>query len=144
MQIDDVGDRLVARVGNAIAAMTVGEALAQMTHFYVDERVAGVAIDDDGDMLLFQWGCYGPRDRKVWIVDIVRQVIAVGNNDAEPVQVHLRAEIGPPDAVEGVVAGDRWCATPDAVEAFVDELNAEAILQRAVDRYCWTIEVEQV
>ena len=141
MKIDDVEDRARALFTPHLAAMTVREAIALMVRFYEQERVDGVDIADDGDMLLAQWGPYGEDEGRL-IFDIVRQLIAADVQDAEPTQLHLRCTLDA--ALDDVEADDLWCDSPADVPSFLGDLLGQDIIARATGRYEWTIVFEEM
>ena len=140
MQLNDLEARARLIFQPGLAAMTVREALALMVRFYEGERVEGVDIDNDGDMLLVQWGPYAEHNG--YTIDLVRQLIAAGQQDAEPTQLHLRCVITDED-VSDIAADNVWCDTPAVVPSFLGDVLGKDIIARAVGRYAWTIELEQ-
>ena len=108
-----------------------------MQRFYVEVRVARCVVADDGDMLLVQWN---PAYKKpgVFVVDICRQLIT-DEQDAEPVQLHLQCVIENNGAF---TADDRWCETPEAVDAFVTELLALPVAAACAAPQTWRLVVE--
>jgi hypothetical protein len=93
-------------------------AIDAMARFYAGERLDGVDIDNDGDMLLFQWGAY---DSDVFSYDITRQVI-VGNDDEEVEdedmwQLSLTLEYPANEELATLPPGNRWCLNPGQVGA---------------------------
>ena len=138
MQIDEIEDRARLLFAPSLAAMTVREAIALMVRFYEDERVDDADIDNDGDMLLAQWGRYGADGG--FIFDIARQLIGA-EQDAEVWQLHLRCAV-PADDIGDIGADDVWCDVPADVPAFLGDLLSKEIIERAVGRYEWTLELE--
>jgi hypothetical protein len=48
----------IKQSGTPTADLTLAQGVRLMLDFYRDVRAQGVDLDDDGDMLLFQWGTY--------------------------------------------------------------------------------------
>ncbi len=46
------------RLGVPVEAVTPRRALDAMLAFYAEQPAEDVAIDEDGDMLLYEWGVY--------------------------------------------------------------------------------------
>lgn len=118
----DRAARFVEALGKPLEEVTFRELFVSMTRQYATERVdAAVALEDDGDMLLFQWGDY---DGKATI-DITRQLIF---EDGDIFQLSAKIEGAP---LSGVKAGNRWCATPEELAeliAFVEASEAFRLL----------------
>ncbi|WP_067833664.1 hypothetical protein [Nocardia lijiangensis] len=51
--------RYLGNHGRTLDNLDATTAIGSMIMFYAHHRVTDVDIDDDGDMLLFQWGTYG-------------------------------------------------------------------------------------
>lgn len=67
--------------GTKLAEIRPEEGVGAMLEFYRDVRAEGCEVDQDGDMLLYQWGTYG----KTFQLDLTRQFIVEGED--EPYQV---------------------------------------------------------
>ena len=93
-----------------------------MVRFYVDERADGVDIDQDGDMLLFQWGTYDWGEGPSFQYGIVRQLMPTDDDDDDDDiwQLSLTAHFAPADEARTLGDGERWCSSPDDVEEFLD------------------------
>jgi len=79
--------------GQSLDALTPAAGIEAMLAYYAEERVDGCPLDEDGDMLLFQWGTYDWRDGPAFEVSIVRQFIVT--DDEEPRQLNLRFRYAP-------------------------------------------------
>jgi hypothetical protein len=104
-------------VGLSLDALTPAAGVEAMLAYYAEERADGCPLDEDGDMLLFQWGTHDWGDGPAFEVSIVRQLIAAGDEDEEPRQLDLRFRLAPP-AGAATPGGSRWCASPDELAAF--------------------------
>jgi hypothetical protein len=80
--------------------------------WYVDERVEGVDLEGDGDMLLLQWGTHDRGGGPAFEYDVTRQLIEPHGDEVWQLSVtaYFPAELG-----AGLPAGDRWCSTPGEV-----------------------------
>lgn len=111
-------ERHLARRGEVEPALTPSTAVGSMMAFYRDVRADECAIEEDGDMLLFQWGTYdwgqGPR----FELGITRQFIVGGGEDDDITQLHLTFRFEPDEALRSLGAGDRWCRTPEGLAEF--------------------------
>lgn len=123
MKIDRAA-RFIEALGKPLEEATFRELFAAMTGQYARERVEeAVALEDDGDMLLFQWGDY---DGKATI-DITRQLIF---RDGDMFQLSASVESLP---ASGIKAGDRWCATPDELPELIAFVESSESFRRLAD-----------
>jgi hypothetical protein len=116
MRIEDAPAHLAAAIAGA--GETIAARLDAVIAFYRDQRADGCVIEDDGDMLLFQWG---PGHAGGFEVDITRQLMPVGQDD--PLQLHLTARF----AAREDRAGHIWCASPAAIDAFRAEISGKDV-----------------
>lgn len=90
-----------------------------MTTFYFDERVTDVELDNDGDMLLLQWGIRDHGD-PVFLYDITRQVIGDGTEDDDNLwQLSLTLHFPVAPGHHNIEPGHLWCPRPEETEAFL-------------------------
>ncbi len=125
--------------------LTAEKALNQMVEFYTDVRIEGAELDDDGYMLLLQWGAIRPLlvdqpvdlrkspddvdfdDTEYTYLDITRQVLAVGDDgdpdfDESAVQLSISLFY---EAPEGKVKGaNLWISQPDDLTKSLAEFKA--------------------
>lgn len=98
--------------------------------FHQTQRFAGLAEPPDGDMLLFQYGCYDWGEGERFELDITRQFAERRSHDLS--QLHLTF-LAPPDAsLRALGAGEVWscdCADLAAFRAKVQASDATAALQ---------------
>ena len=92
--------RILVERGLALDALAVEDGVAAMLAFYADHRAQHTRLDEDGDMLLLQWG-----DGQL---GITRQMIRSGDPDNPVMQLSLSF------AVDGSLppAGHSWHADP--------------------------------
>ena len=69
------------RMGKPAEQLTPREAIAAMCEFYAHQRAEGAELDQDGDMLLYQWGVYGWNEPEMFQVDITRQFMVTGEDE---------------------------------------------------------------
>lgn len=83
-----------------------GDGIEAMLTFYEEERVDGCDLDDDGDMLRFEWGTYLLGDGESFRVSMTRQLML--SEQDEPYQLRLifkfDSEVG-----SGTRDGGQWC-----------------------------------
>ena len=102
--------------GKELAAVTPADGVAAMLAFYADERAEGCEIDEDGDMLLYQWGVYEVGRGETFQLDITRQFMPA--DEDEPYQLSLTFHFEPSAALRRIGDGNRWCGEPKGVAKF--------------------------
>ena len=107
----------VADAGRPLEALTPAEGVDLMTSFYREERAEGCHIDEDGDMLLYQWGTYDWGGGESFELDITRQLITGGEDD-DIFQLALTFRFQPTDPLRQSGAGNHWCHSPADLEDF--------------------------
>ena len=103
--------------GLSLDVLTPAAGAEAMLAYYAEERADGCVIEDDGDMLLFQWGTNDWGNGPAFEVSIVRQLIVAGDANEEPLQLDLRFRFEPSAEVEAG-EGNRWCESPDQLAVF--------------------------
>src|SRR5262245_54775822 len=73
-----------------LSSLSPAEGIMLMLGFYQDERADGCEIDEDGDMLLYQWGCYDWGQGESFEFNITRQFIAATAEDEDIRQLSLK------------------------------------------------------
>lgn len=86
--------------------------------FYTQHRAVDCDIENDGDMLLYQWGVYQFDGLKLFKFDITRQFIGAGGEDDELYQLSMALKFPVNEAVQSISAGNVWCDSPDRVSDF--------------------------
>jgi hypothetical protein len=93
--------------------------LEAMLRFYEQIRVEDCALEDDGDMLLFQWGLYDWGEGLHFELGVTRQVILPDEEDDDAIwQLQLTYRYSPTDALRSVGNGNRWCGNPAEIPEF--------------------------
>ncbi|HXH37262.1 MAG TPA: hypothetical protein VNN08_01405 [Thermoanaerobaculia bacterium] len=87
---------------------------------YEHERIEATSLEDDEDMLLFQWGCYNWGDGLFFELDLTRQTIHHTVEEAEDPDIRqLRCTfLFEPSAFEHLAPGNRWCHSPEELPDF--------------------------
>jgi hypothetical protein len=96
--------------------LTPAQGIAAMLAFYASQRADGVLIDEDGDMLLFQWGVISAVELEEFYLNITRQFILP--DEDEPYQLSLHFAFPAGASPPGLKAGNRWCRTPQEIDKF--------------------------
>jgi hypothetical protein len=109
----------LAKRRETLERLTAGTGLDAMLAFYNEVRAEGVRFDQDGDMLLFQWGIYSPPNEQLaFVFDITRQLIFDGYEDESIWQLGLSFYFAPTEPLIALGSGDRWCHSLAELQAF--------------------------
>lgn len=113
--------------GHHVDLLGVSEGVRLMLEFF-EERTCSAIAEQDGDMLLFQWGTYDWGSGRHFEIDITRQFIEAALDDDDAIsQLHLTFKFQP-DADLEVLKGDEWCSARSSIAAFrVQVLNHPAL-----------------
>ena len=108
-------ERVIASRGATLETLPIHDGLAAMLELYKTVRVSDCTLDDDGDMLLFQWGTYDWGKGPYFEIDLTRQFAPDGGADDDIWQLSLTFLFWP---TRSLVAGHRWCARPTELDDF--------------------------
>jgi len=100
-----------------------------MFAFYHDVRPADcLSMEEDGDMLLYQWGTYDWGNGKYFNLNLTRQFILDALEDDDAIfQLGLTFLYEPSRILQELEQGNRWCHSPAELrdfEQFVFSSNA--------------------
>jgi len=107
-----------------------------MLDFYNDERADDCRIEDDGDMLLFQWGTHDWGQGRWFDLNITRQFIPAGRDDDEIFQLSVTAKYSPTADLDGLGSGSKWCGSLDDFPQFDEFVSASDALKRLTGKSC--------
>ena len=133
-------EAMIEASGKSLQELSAKEAVKLMTDFYLTIRAEDCSVDEDRDMLLFQWGAYDWGEGKYFEYDITRQFMfeVMCKEDGEEwededvwqLSLTLKFQAaGKPKELEG----DRWCAGPEDVTAFVEFVDAHEATRHVSD-----------
>ncbi len=115
-----------------------------MLDFYRDERTEDCRIEDDGDMLLYQWGTYDWGQGRWFDLNITRQFIPEGGEDDEIFQLSVSAKYFPTPELDALGANNRWCESPSKLPQFNESIAESPALMRLAGRPCYTVEIAYI
>jgi hypothetical protein len=129
MRIDDAEASLrgyLSGVGLGLGRDEVRSSMVTMMDWYAHERVQDAApIDQDGDMLLFEWGVHDRGAGPAFEYGLTRQFIRAADEEDEGiVQLAVTYRYPPTDVAGGLGAGHSWCRSPAELTAFRQEVEA--------------------
>ena len=108
--------------------LRVDDLVGAMRDFYADVRVEDVGTEEDGDMLLFQWGTSDWGSGRTFELDLTRQVITTEAVDDDAIwQLHVTMHFSVTSESDQLGSGNRWCHDPSELEelrSFVDGADA--------------------
>lgn len=115
----------------AIVASTeqsISELFSYFIRLYVSERIAQTNVDEDGDMLLYQWDI----NARYAELDLTRQImldLADPDEAADSMmQLSVRCRFKPVQTLASA-AGNEWCSHPSEVDDFTAMLmNSQPFL----------------
>ena len=119
------------RLGKPVEQLTPREVIAAMCDFYAQQRAEGADLDQDGDMLLYQWGVYTFGQPEAFQVDITRQFMVTGED--EPQQLHWTCYFKPTDALRKISASNQWCSSPGELPQFRKFVEASDAIKAVGD-----------
>ena len=108
--------------GLDLESITPAQGIDSMLAFYRDVRADGCVLEDDDDMLLFQWGTYDWSQGEHFSFNITRQLITGEAEDDDIWQLSLDFKFPPSEALTISGSGNRWCnslAKLDDLKAFI-------------------------
>ena len=121
-------ERRLSLGGRSASALTASEGVEAMLAFYAAERCDGCELEEDGDMLLFQWGTYDWGDAAHFELNITRQLMPGGEGDGDGdededddegiLQLSLTFRFPSTAELQGLGSGNEWCDTPSGLPAF--------------------------
>ena len=121
-------------IGHEVSALTPEQGVMAMLQFYREKRVVDCDLEQDGDMLLFQWGTYDWGKGLRFEFDITRQFIGASGEDENIWQLSLTFLFSPTDELRRLGSDNRWCSRPDQSVEFesfiVNSLAFRAVASR--------------
>ena len=121
-------------LGESISRLSHLQVIDQMLDFYESERASdAVPLDEDGDMLLFQWGDMEDE----FHLSLTRQLIGIdADGDQTMYQLIAVFRFEATDELEDIDSGSDWCMSPEDLDDFRD-----ALLRSPAYEACFSEEV---
>lgn len=121
-------EKFLAGRGVTLGRLTPSQGMQAMLAFYAAVRVMDCDLDQDGDMLLFQWGTFDWGAGVRFEVDITRQFMAGCGEDDAIWQLRLAFAFPPSDLLRAIGKGDRWCPSPAEIGDFAGFIESHPAL----------------
>ena len=126
---------LLKEQGHPLKSLAPGPGIEAMLEFYRKERAEECDLDQDGDMLLFQWGCNDWGEGEFFELDLTRQFIYGSGEDDHIRQLHLTFQFEPTESLREIEDGNRWCHSPRDLadfRAFIESSQAIKLVEGLV------------
>lgn len=89
--------------------------------FYNENRaIDAMSLEEDGDMLLFQWGTYDWGNGKHFEIGLTRQLIPSGDEDVDIWQLQISYYYLFDEKIHTIDNGEEWCVSPLVIPKFRD------------------------
>ncbi len=118
--------------GINIDVLRFSSTIAAFFDFYGEERADGCALEDDADMLLFEWGTFDWGDGEHFELSLARQLI-FGPGDENIWQLKLTYAFQPTALFRNLGAENSWCTSPDSLDGFRELVEQSEAYQVAAD-----------
>ena len=108
--------------GAEVGTLSPSAGVDAMLGFYRDVRVDGRKPEQDGDMLLYQWGTHDWGQGTHFELDLTRQFTLPPGGDEDIWQLGLTFRFAPTEPLRALGTGHQWCPSPgasDELAAFV-------------------------
>lgn len=118
---------LIKKSGTPISSLTPAKGIRLMLDFYRDVRADKCELDEDRDMLLFQWGTYNFSDGESFQFNLTRQFIVPESEDDDCMsQLSFTFHFPPSPQLANLKSANQWCSTPDDLENFESFITASS------------------
>jgi hypothetical protein len=127
-------NQLLASGGHTVESLGVEQGVRLMLDFYRNQRCENCSIDNDGDMLLYQWGMTGSEER--FELDLTRQfIVGEDSSDENTWQLSLTYQFSATSELQSISTGNKWCSQPkpQAVDYFEKFVRDSAAYRSIVD-----------
>jgi hypothetical protein len=113
----------------SVDTLSPKDAIRLMLDFYTNVRVENCEIEQDGDMLLFEWGSYDWGNGEYFSYKITRQFIFPDrdNPDYKSIwQLSFTVKYQPSPELIALGSDSRWCSSPEEVADFTTYIEISA------------------
>ena len=115
-----------------LETLTLSKGIHLLIEFYQQVRADGCPIDDDGDMLMFEWGVYDWGGGLFFQCHITRQFIKSRTEGDDGIsQLTIRFCFPTSGKLAALESGSRWCSSLSELQSFKSFIT-ESAAYRAV------------
>lgn len=119
--------------GGAVPPLTVRTGVAEMLSFYESVSPLG-CTNQNGDMLLFQWGTYDWGDGPQFEINITRQFMESAAEDDDAIsQLQVTFKFPPDRDPAALGNGNRWCNSQSEIQQFREYIFSTRAFLAKVD-----------
>jgi len=123
-------ERRLSDSGQSLEGLDATAAFEEMAGFYEVVRISDVTIEDDGDLLLYQWGTRNWGEGPAFEVDLTRQLAVDWDVDDDALfQLSLTLRYDPAVG-DSVGNGYVWCYLPEHLASFRGSVQESAAFRR--------------
>ena len=112
-----------------LADLIPGTGFTLMCAFYATRRAASCVIEEDGDMLHFQWGTHPTGSKECFKLDVTRQFMWRSGEEDCIRTLSLGFEFPPTNDLRAMGTGNGWCQSPQELEQFVSFVTSSRAYQ---------------
>lgn len=117
----------------ALESVDAATAIDVMLRFFAQQRATDVVgLDEDGDMVLYEWGVFDFGSGPSFQLGLTRQFVLSGDDGDDAIrQLRLILHYDVSAAEVELGRGHRWCHRPEELEtfrAFVESSGAAALV----------------
>lgn len=106
-----------------------------MLDFYQQSRFENCPAQENGDMLLYQWGTYDGGSGLFFQFDITRQFIESGLEGDDGIsQLSMRFCFYPSPEFEDLKSGNHWCESPRELSSFESYIKNSSAYTKVANR----------
>ncbi len=102
--------------------------LELVVELYKKYRIENTRVEEDGDMLLFQWGTYDWGQGQFFEVDLTRQTILALDDPDDAAdsmrQLRVTLKYEPNSETTKIGEGNKWCHSPGSADEFLAFLKS--------------------
>jgi hypothetical protein len=137
MKPDDAQNELETRIhqtGEVLCALTLEKGIRLMLDFYRDVRAEGCSLEDEGDMLLYQWGTFDWGEGRRFQCNITRQFMEPDEEEDDAIsQLSFTFYYPASEFHDSLADGNQWCASPDELPEFEEFITGSAAFKAVKD-----------
>ena len=112
------------------------DVIGAMTDFYRSHRADDCELDQDGDMLLFQWGTYDWGQGRWFEFNITRQFMLTEGEDEGIFQLSVTLKYSPAAEFDALLSGNQWCHCPSELPDFIEYIFASKPMRSIAQLPC--------